>query len=511
MGRDTQSKVKTLAEVAAAVEKLRAKGKVIVQCHGVFDMLHPGHIRHFEAARTKGDVLVVTITRDEFVNKGPGRPIFNHELRAESVASLECVDFVAVSETPTAVEAIRAIKPDFYVKGSDYRSAEEDLTGKIHDEEQAVAAVGGHIHFTDEITFSSSSLINRHLAPFPKETREFLDRVKGHHGSDDVIDALKSLRGLKVLVVGDTIIDEYHYCLPMGKSAKDSIIATRFVSEERFAGGVLAAVNHLAGFCDDVTLLTGIGTQNDYRDFVESSLRPSIERVIFEQEGVPTVVKRRFVVPTFITKLFEIVYLDESGFLSSPVERKALRWLDQNLDRYDLVLVADFGHGLVTPKIVRLLARKARFLALNVQSNSANLGFNLVTKYPRADYVCIDEPELRLASHDRFSNLERLITSTAKKLKCDHVMITRGEKGCLYYSADEGFTAAPVLSSEVLDRIGAGDAFSAVTAPCVLKGMPGDMVGLVGNAVGAMQVLTVGNRQAVDPTQLYKYIVTLMK
>src|SRR3989304_5291458 len=142
MGRDIRSKIKTLEELARISDSLRRKGKIIVHCHGVFDLLHPGHIRHFEAAKRIGDVLVVTLTKDEYVNKGPGRPVFNQRLRAESIAALQSVDYVAINEWPTAVETIRKLKPDVYVKGSDYRDPRDDLSRKITEEELAVKSIG---------------------------------------------------------------------------------------------------------------------------------------------------------------------------------------------------------------------------------------------------------------------------------------------------------------------------------------------------------------------------------
>jgi len=176
-----------------------------------------------------------------------------------------------------------------------------------------------------------------------------------------------------------------------------------------------------------------------------------------------------------------------------------------------MVLVADFGHGLITPKITKLLSKKANFLAVNVQTNSANLGFNLVTKFPKADYICIDEPEIRLACHDKYSNLEQLITNISKKLKCDNIIITRGHRGSLGYSRKRGFYQVPVFSTEVVDRIGAGDAYFSITAPCAYSNHPIETIGFIGNAVGAMKVLIVGNRSSVEQGPLLKYITTLLK
>src|SRR5688572_22066123 len=149
-------KIQDLDTLAETIRSLKAEGKKVVQSHGVFDLLHLGHIRHFEQAKQMGDVLVVTITRDEHVNKGPHRPAFSHDFRAEAIAALQCIDYVAVNASPLAVESIKLLKPDIYVKGPDYKVAEEDISGGILPETAAVRAVGGDIRFTDDMTFSSS-------------------------------------------------------------------------------------------------------------------------------------------------------------------------------------------------------------------------------------------------------------------------------------------------------------------------------------------------------------------
>lgn len=511
MGRDIQAKIKTIDELTGILNGLRKASKRIVHCHGVFDLLHPGHIKHFEAAKKKGDILVVTVTRDEHVNKGPGRPVFNQYLRAESIAAIECVDFVAVNEWPTAVETIKRLKPNFYVKGSDYIKKDGDLTGKIIEEEEAVKLVGGSIHFTDEESFSSSSLINTFLAPYPQEAKDFFQRFKSRHKAEDIINAVKNTENVKVLVIGDIIIDEYHYCTGMGKSQKDNIIATKFLKKETFAGGALAAANHAAGFCKNVTILSCIGTKNNYEKFIKGHLKPNIKQKFFYRKDAPTVVKCRFVDPAFLNKLFEICYLEDTSYMPVILEKEICSYLNLNLSKFDIVIATDFGHGLITPKVVNILCKKSKFLAVNVQTNSANIGFNLITKFKRADYICIDEPEIRMACHDKFSSVKDLILKISKECGCNKIIITRGHHGSLVYSKKEGFSEIPVFSKEVIDRIGAGDAYFSVTSPCAFKNVPIEILGFIGNATGAIKVLIVGNRSPVEPVSLYKYIATLLK
>lgn len=501
-----KGKIKTIDELVDIIANLKKSGKKIVLCHGTFDLLHPGHIKHLKAAKNEGDVLIVSITADAFIRKGPGRPIFNQDLRAETVASLESVDYVAISNEPSSVEAITKIKPDVYATGSEYRDRKPEPWHKFPKEKEAIKSVGGRIYFTDEVIFSSTNLINQYLNPYPEEAQEFLMRFREKYKSTDIIERFKALKKLKVLVFGETIIDEYCYCQGLGKTPKDNIIATKYLWQEVFAGGVLAAANHIAGFCDDVHLVTCLGRQNDYEDFILHHLKPNIKTRFFYHNKAPTIVKRRFVDPNFLTKMFEIAYLNDS--LPMSLEQVIFRYLEQNIRNYDLVLATDFGHGLINIDMANLLA-EARFLAVNTQTNSANTGFNLITKYPKADYICLDEPEIRLACHNKYSNLENLTRRMAQRLKCSKMAITRGHLGSLTYS--EEFCHIPTFATKVVDRVGAGDAYLSITAPCVAMNYPMDMVGFIGNAVGALKVQIVANKESVEPIPLFKFITTLLK
>ncbi len=155
-------KVVELKELEKEFLDLKSKGKKIVHCHGCFDLMHPGHIKYFQAAKGMGDVLVVTVTPDVFVDKGPDRPVFNQGLRVDSIAALECVDYVAINKWPTAEEALRLLRPDIYVKGQEFENL-EDKTGKIQKECEVVKEIGAVLRFTHEIVFSSTELLNGHF------------------------------------------------------------------------------------------------------------------------------------------------------------------------------------------------------------------------------------------------------------------------------------------------------------------------------------------------------------
>lgn len=505
-----RNKIKSPETLAKIVADLKERGKKVVQCHGVFDIVHPGHLRHFNQAKKEGDVLVVSLTRDKYVRRGPGRPIFNEHLRAESLASLAVTDFVSIVDAPTATEFILKVKPDVYVKGMEYKAKENDVTGKIYEEDEAVKSVGGRLAFTDDITFSSSSIINNYLDVYPARTVKYLKALGKRHTVNSIIDALESLKKLKVLVVGDAIVDEYHYCLPMGKSSKSEIVVNKYKSEESFAGGALATANNVASVCGDVDLYTVLGADAPYVDFIRKHLSPNINAKFFYRKGAGTTVKRRFVSVGSNRKLFEICYMQDED-IEREGEGEIISHLNKVINKYDLVVVSDFGHGFLTKKIINTVCAKAKYVAINVQTNSANAGFNLVTKYPRADCVCIDEMELRFAARDKFGDVRTLSKKIYNEIGCQHIIATRGSEGSICYSKESGYHETPAFAYNVVDPIGAGDAFFAFVAPCYAAGLPQDMVSFIGNAVGSLAVQIVCNREPVSLVDLIKFITRLLK
>jgi rfaE bifunctional protein nucleotidyltransferase chain/domain len=513
LGRQTspRDKIRTLAEVAAVAENSRRAGQVVVQAHGSFDLLHLGHVRHLEAAHKLGDVLIVTVTADRFVNKGPGRPVFNAELRAEMLATLEYVDWVAINDAADAVTAIEQIRPSIYIKGQDYLNPDGDVTGKISIERQAVESHGGRIHFTEEVMFSSSELINRHLNVFEPHVREHLDTLRRDGGLEQICELIESVANYRVLIVGDAIIDEYQYVLPMHKTPKENMIATRYQDRELFAGGVFAAANHVASFCKQVDIITCLGDSKIHGELIRQSLKPNVGIKTFTRPGAPTTLKRRFVDPSYMRKLFEVYFMNDEP-LTPDVQIEVDRAIADQAADYDVVIAADFGHGLIAPSSIDALTSKSRFLAVNTQSNSANLGYNLITKYKRAGYVCVDAPEARLAVSDRVSSVGDIARRLAEHhIDCSKIIVTHGKYGCVTFESDGVVHTIPAFAKNVVDTVGAGDAFLAVTAPLVAAGGQMNRVGFIGNVVGALKVEIVGHRRSIEKAALIKGITGLLK
>jgi bifunctional ADP-heptose synthase (sugar kinase/adenylyltransferase) len=255
---------------------------------------------------------------------------------------------------------------------------------------------------------------------------------------------------LTVEVYGEQIVDEYVYVEPLGKSAKETLISFAPDGADSWEGGAAIVAAHLASCC---------------------------ERVRYRDAGTAPVVKRRYVERAFTHKVFQTV------------QPQTVRAAYQKPGACDVVIAADFGHGVFWPG--HPLADDARWLAITCQSNSTNWGFNPVTKWTRANYVVVDENEAQLAFQARMP-AENLVERLRVALSAEVACVTIGHRGAVFASAD-GVQTIPALSEHAVDRLGAGDAFLAWTAPFVKVGAPVTLVGLVGACAAALHVAKPGN------------------
>ncbi len=503
----SSDKIRSLADLAGALGALRERGKRIVHCHGCFDLLHIGHIRYLQKASKLGDVLVVTVTPDHFVNKGPHRPAFPQVLRAEALAALDCVSFVAINEWPTAVETLELLQPHVYAKGAEYRT---NRTPEIMREEAAAAAVGTDIVFIEEITSSSSELINRHLSPFPREVDAYLVRLSEQYGANGLLACLEHAKDLKVLVVGEAIVDEYYYCGALQRSLRSPVLAMRYLSHERFAGGAVGVANHLADFCGEVGLLATIGTRDSQEQWLRDELRPGVEPLFVTKADAPTIVKRRYLESYFALPLLEVYVMNDEPPTAEDDAALCAR-LTELIPAYDLVLVADYGHGMLSAQAVTMLCGEARYLALTAQANAGNYGYHTVGKYPRADYVCLAEQEIRLEYRTRVEEVRELAESLGRRLNAGHAVVTQGKRGALGWRPTEGFHEAPSLATRITDRVGAFDAFYALSALCAFQDAPLEVLSFVGNVAAAEVLATMGNRPILERLPLRRHIEALLR
>lgn len=502
-------KILKMPDLVEVVAGYRRQGKRVVHCHGVFDLLHIGHIRYFRQAAAMGDVLVVTVTPDRFVDKGPHRPAFNQDLRAEAVASQDAVDHVAINAWPTAEETLRALRPDVYVKGSDFKSVDSDPTGKLQREAEVCKGLGIELRLTEDIVFSSTNLINRFLSSFSEDVQEYLDVFRARYSLADIESTLERMSRLKVTVVGDAILDDYQFCSPLGASSKEAVLVFKHQGGDLFAGGSLAVANHLANFAGEVRLFTVLGEEDSQEELIRGSLRPNVIPHFAYQPKAPTTRKRRYVEGYTLTKLLEIYHMDDSG-LDEDRDRAFRAALSEGAAAGDLVVAADFGHGAISPASRAELGAMP-FLAVNTQANAGNRGFHTISCYGRCDFISLAEPEIRLDARDTASGVNVLAGKVLERTGAGMIAVTRGKKGSYVLTADGAEVLVPAFVDKVVDRIGSGDAFFSIASLAARMGLQPDLVAFLGNVAGSIAVGIVGNKKSIDRQTLLKHVTALLK
>ncbi len=508
--RRADAKIISADVLADRLEVARTEGLRIAMCHGVFDLLHPGHLRHLAHAKELADVLVVSITADRFVNKGPGRPAFTESLRAESLASLESVDFVIITPNATALPAISAIKPDFYVKGGDYLDEDADVTGNIRLERELVESFGGKLVHTDEIVFSSSELINRYLPQHSDAASEWIARIRAQFSIEEITGWLDRIAALRVVVVGEAIIDVYTECEALGKASKDPVLCFSRGASVSHAGGILAVAGHCSGLGVTTTVITGINYVNHDDQELNLLRERGVDLCAVDIDPWPTIRKERLIDSRTGARVLEIYDIDDSP-LPLETEQDFIQAIRDKAANADVVIVADYGHGLISDASIQALADLPLFLAVNTQVNAGNRGFNSVSRYPRADFVTLNGSEARLEVRRRHVDLGTFIPALQVKLGAMGILVTLGGAGLDLYSQDGSISHAPALASFVKDRVGAGDAVLTITALLAAVGAPSVLIGFLGNLVGAWAVSFLGNEQTLDRATLSKAILSTLK
>ena len=483
---------------------LKKRKKRIVQCHGVFDLIHFGHLKHFEAAKKFGDVLIVSVTPDKYVNKGINRPFFNFTQRLEALSALEIIDYVVLNNSETAVEIINKIKPNFYCKGPDYKDAKKDVTGNIDAEINAVKKNGGEIKITYQQTFSSSKLLNEFAGILNNVQKKFILKMKSIKMPIDYFRKIENLKKLKVLVIGEAIIDKYIFCEALGKSGKEPHLVLRNIREETYAGGTIAIAKHLSNFCNSITLLSMLGHKKEYEPFIKKNLPKNVKTKFLYKHNSPTIEKKRFIDSVSKSKVLGVYSINDEE-LTEKDEINFKKLVLKFISNFDVVIVSDYGHGLISKNLAKIICKKSQFLALNAQVNASNIGYHSILKYKNVDCVIINENELRHELRDKNQNIELLIKKLSKFLKVKDLIVTRGKEGAiLYNSKEKKIINCPAFASKVVDKVGAGDAMMSILSILLKSKFNKNLSLFLASLAGAQSVETIGNISSVNKIKLLK-------
>ena len=489
-----------------SIQELKKLKKKIILCHGVFDVLHSGHIRYFEQAKKFGDILVVSVTSDKYVDKGNGRPIFNLRNRTKILNELKIVDFVITSNYQTAVNVIKNIKPDFYCKGPDYAKSKNDR--RLNDEIIAVKNFKGKFVTVKHNKKSSTEIIKKKkidLLDKFKIDDDYVNIIKKKYGLNFVIQKLSKLKELKVFVTGDLIIDRYIFVDVVGKSGKDSFLVLKKKNDIKFLGGSAYIANICAEFVDKLTYTSFVGEKKSQINFIQKNLNNKINYKLLKKEKSNTFVKLRYVDYYKNNKIIGAYDVNDDPICDN-IEKKYILNIRNNLKKNDVVILADYGHGIITNLINKELQKHHQKLYLNIQVNAFNKGLNTILKYKKINSIIINENEIRNELRDNNSPIDNLAKELRKKINYKNLFITRGKHGVNLFRDNKKFYC-PSFANNRFDTVGAGDTFLAMAGLMDKTNCPPDVTLFISSIYSAFCVSNVGNKQILN-LEKFKKIVT---
>ncbi len=506
-----KNKIYSLKKLSTTIQREKKKFKTVVHCHGVFDLLHIGHIKHLKKAKELGDKLIVTLTSDRYVNKGPGRPVFNERLRSEAIAALDAVDYVAINDAPTAVNPIKILKPNVYCKGTDYKNLNDDITGEIRNELNAIRKINGKIFFTEEMTFSSSRLINKSTDFFSHNQKKIINKIKKASNFKKIKKIVDNFNKLKVLVIGETIIDHYNFCEALGKSGKEPILVLKETKKDQYLGGVLSIARNLYELSKNVTVLSMIGEKKEYLRDINKNLPKNIIKKFIYKKNSPTIVKKRYVDSISQSKVIGIYNINDE-ILDKKNEAEFNKLLKKEIKKHDLIIVSDYGHGLISKRSANLICSQSKFLALNAQVNASNIGYHTIRNYNKFNTLIINEKEIRHEMRDKVSKLEILMSNLSKEKKITNIIVTVGNRGSILYNRNKKkFYYADAYAHKIVDKIGAGDTMLSVIGPCLKSKIDSNITLLISSLAAAQSVESIGNKNTINKIKILKTLENILK
>ena len=506
-----QEKILSAEKLKKITLKLKSKGKKIILCHGVFDLLHVGHINYFQEAKSYGDVLIVSLTSDQYVRKGPNRPAFNEANRAKALAALKVIDYVVLSKNPTSISIIGEIKPDFYCKGPDYKSHKHDVSGEIKNEVNAVKKIGGKTIYTSGAAFSSGKLLNEYTEIYNNQQKMFLNKIKKKYQFSQIRELIKSFENLKVLVIGETIIDQYIFCEALGKSGKEPVLALRDLKTEEYLGGAAALSRHISTFCKKLTLFSMVGERGDYLSKIKKKLPKNINFQYIKKKNSPTILKRRFLDDINKNKILGVYKINDE-ILPKIQDKMFCNKLKKIIPKYDLVIVSDYGHGLISKKAASLICSLSKYSALNAQVNAANVGYHSMRNYKNINCVIINENEIRHEMRNKNDKIELLMKKLSMSQNFEDLIVTRGNRGSILYNKkNKKIDYCGAYAKTAVDKIGAGDAMLSIISMCLKCKFDKDLALLTASLAAAQSVETIGNKESINKTQILKNLENILK
>ena len=480
------NKVIDLKKLKIRVGSFPRKKKIIL-CHGVFDVVHPGHVRHFYYTKKQSDILVVSCTADRFINKGIYRPHVPEKLRALNLAAYEMIDYVVIDHNKTPLNLINFLKPDYYAKGFEYST--KVLPKATQEEKECVEKYGGKIIFTPgDIVYSSSKIIDSNLPDLDLEKLDLL--MKQNKISFETLkNILKQIKKKKVHVVGDVIVDTYSRTSFIGGQTKTPTFSVLLNSQENYVGGAAIVAMHLGAAGANVEF-TSVVANDKLGKFVKNELKKyKIKTNFICEKKRPTTNKN-----TFISDPYRLLKVDTLS--NSPIEEETINFISNKIkkNKNSILIFSDFRHGIFNSRSLPVLLSAIPKNTFKVGDSQVASRWGNISEFKKFDLITPNEKEARFVLGDQDSTVGKLVGNLIKKSQPKNLILKLGERGifCKSLKKIQPFSIGS-FTNEVIDPVGAGDAMLAYSALALYVSKSLICSSIIGSFAAALECEFDGN------------------
>ncbi|MBF0362135.1 MAG: adenylyltransferase/cytidyltransferase family protein [Oligoflexia bacterium] len=485
-------------ELTLICQRLKDDGKQITLCQGHFNMIHPGHIRFLEFAKKHADLLIVAIHGPNMIEEQVKNEFYTAEERRSGVAMLSIVDFVYIVEDKNLSEIATIIKPNFFILGAEFKdSYNKDL--RIKDAVKIIEDHQGEIIFSSgDIRYTNSDFYEKRVDDLENERKFIFRNVLNKHQIDK--NKLQSLannfKSASIMVLGDSIVDHYCFCDPLGMSSEAPVIVLKELERKSYVGGAAIVAQNVRALSAQPIFISVVGADAEGKYLKSSLLESGVQCKFVVDNSRPTTLKTRYVAGA--QKLLRISRLEEK-YLSEKIENKIIKEIRENINLVNTIVISDFSYGLFTENIIEeltTLSLKKNIKILTDSQSSSQIG-NLF-KFKNSFLISPTEKEARLAVNDKYSGLEMLGKKLLERSESENLFLKLGPNGFIVFSKTDNKSYIqtehfPALNPNPLDVVGAGDAMlSALAVSLSVKGSIMESAACA-TIVAAISVGRVGN------------------
>tara|TARA_S200000501_G_scaffold359281_1_gene384998 strand:- start:269 stop:1822 length:1554 start_codon:yes stop_codon:yes gene_type:complete len=487
--------------IAKSLNKIigsRPRKEKVILCHGNFDVVHPGHVRHLIYAKSKADILIVSITADKFIQKGVYRPFVPENLRALNLAAFEMVDYVIIDNNKTSNKILKILKPDFFAKGFEYASGE--LPPATKEESKIVEKYGGEMIFTPgDIVYSSTKLLN--IAEPKIDNYKILDLMQRHKVTfSSLKDSIKKFNKIKVHVVGDTIIDTHTKTSLIGGYLKTPTPSVLYNEQKDYTGGAAIVAKHLKKAGAEVCFTTILG-EDKLKDFVFDEMKKAkIKLNCIVDKTRPTTNKN-----TIITNNYNMLKIDKVD--NHPISSNVLNKIKKIIinTKTDIIIFSDFRHGIFNKSTIPTLTSAIKKNVFKVADSQVATRWGNITDFKGFDLITPNEKEARFSLADQDASISDLTRQLDEKLKSKNLILKLGERGV--FGSGKNYTngfALPSFTKKIVDAVGAGDALLAYSALTLCESKSVLKASILGSIAASCECEKDGNIEILPNEVLMK-------